>query len=402
VEPGAGVLKYYTPMSKAIVVPLEAIRTDGWFERIGEGIGSFQALCDIIGARFFAFAMITGARITSLTVDRRVPDNTIVEFVIGPDEGEGAVEDVQRLTLAEFRMRLVAALVMEDALGPPPARATDVEAVQLHIGVRYLLLAPLYGYALRELTVEEDASRILLSHDGIEETYQLGTFRARIRDHVREELVRISRPQSRGAIELSRVEEAELAAGRGDHQRIVELIGTWPAPLAIFLRTPEGQSLPPDTRATIARGLSLLGTACVSLGDVGKGEEVLRLAVQYAADGPAAPDCFFRLADALMGDRRAGEAIGALRRAANLGIPGMKVWPLLAEAFCQRGRWLAALAAAIESRQSGVPEELLQPIFDQIESSLGPRLTPLLSALEAQGEIQVVEAVSSRSGSGAA
>jgi hypothetical protein len=54
-------------MPAPLLVSLEAIRTDGWFERIGEGIGSFQALCDIVGARFFAFAMITGARITSLT-----------------------------------------------------------------------------------------------------------------------------------------------------------------------------------------------------------------------------------------------------------------------------------------------------------------------------------------------
>jgi len=63
-------------MAEPLLVSLESIRTDGWFERIGEGIGSFQALCDIVGPRFFGFAMITGARITSLTVDRRTPDNT--------------------------------------------------------------------------------------------------------------------------------------------------------------------------------------------------------------------------------------------------------------------------------------------------------------------------------------
>ena len=391
-------------MSKPIVVPLEAIRTDGWFERIGEGIGSFQALCDIVGARFFAFAMITGARITSLTVDRRIPDNTIVEFVVGSEEGESA-DDAQRLTLSEFRMRLVAALVMEDPVGPAPLRPTDVEAVQLHIGVRYLLLAPLYGYALRELAidvVDGDNSRIVLLHDGIEEEYQLSAFRARIRDHVREELVRISRPQSRGAIELSRVEEAERAAERGDHLNIVELLGGWPAPLAIFLRTPEGQSLPADARSSIARGLSLLGTACVSLGDVGKGEEVLRLAVQYAGDGPAAPDCFFRLADALMGDRRAGEAIGALRRAANLGTPGMKVWPLLAEAFCQRGRWMAALGATLEAQAAGVPPELLQATLDQVEAGLGPQLGPLLATLEKPVEPRAAAGLTSRSPGSAA
>jgi|SRR5688572_27814936 hypothetical protein len=374
-------------MSKPVSVPLEAIRTDGWFERIGEGIGSFQALCDIVGARFFAFAMITGARITSLTVDRRVPENTLVEFVVGSDEEEGS-QDPQKLTLAEFRMRLVAALVMEDPLGPPPTRATDVEAVQLHIGVRYLLLAPLYGYALKELSADPSQSQISLLHDGIEETFPLGAFRARIRDHVREELVRVSRPQSRGAIELSRVEDAERAADNGEHLKIVELLGSWPAPLAIFLRTPEGQSLPQETRATISRGLALLGTACVTLGDVGKGEEVLRLAVQYAGDGPAAHDCFFRLADALMGDRRAGEAIGALRRAANLGTPGMKVWPLLAEAFCQRGRWLAALSSVIEGRAAGVPAEVLQGALDQVHAGLGPNLGSLISMLESPAESQ--------------
>jgi hypothetical protein len=375
-------------MSRPIVVPLEAIRTDGWFERIGEGIGSFQALCDIVGARFFAFAMITGARITSLTVDRRVPDNTIVEFVVGSEEGEGEAvsDDVQRLTLSEFRMRLVSALVTEDPVGPPPLRPTDVEAVQLHIGVRYLLLAPLYGYALRELSAEDDDSQIVLLHDGVEEAYALTAFRARIRDHVREELVRVQRPQPRGAIELSRVEDAERAAANGDNLRVVELLGSWPAPLAIFLRTPEGQSLPADARSSIARGLALLGTACVSLGDVGKGEEVLRLAVQYAGDGPATPDCFFRLADALMGDRRPGEAIGALRRAANLGTPGMKVWPLLAEAFCQRGRWLAALGATIEAKAAGVPAELLQDTLDQVEVGLGSKLAPLLASLEKPAE----------------
>ena len=139
-------------MQSPLVVSLDAIRTDGWFERVGEGIGSFQALCDIIGARFFAFSMITGARITSLTVDRRVPDNTLVEFALGGDDlGNGA--EAQRLTLAEFRRRLVNALVMEEPSGPAPTRATDLEAVQLHIGVRYLLLAPLYGYAFKELRI---------------------------------------------------------------------------------------------------------------------------------------------------------------------------------------------------------------------------------------------------------
>jgi len=68
---------------------LDAIRTDGWFERIGEGIGSFQALCEIVGERFFAFSIIVGARITALTVDRRNPDLSLVDFVVGVGDNFG-------------------------------------------------------------------------------------------------------------------------------------------------------------------------------------------------------------------------------------------------------------------------------------------------------------------------
>ena len=233
---------------------LEAIRTDGWFERIGEGIGSFQALCDIVGARFFAFAMITGARITALTVDRRNPDNTLVDFVVGAPEAEVTDVDTQRLTLADFRRRLVAALVTDEPIAPAPARPTDTEAVQLHIGVRYLLLAPLYGYSLTKLEVVGANSMLELLHDGVEEKFDLIEFRARIRTHVREELDRVQRG-ARSAIDLSRIAEAEAAEKKREHLRVLELLGAWPAPLAIFLRTPEGQLLAPDTRAMIARGL---------------------------------------------------------------------------------------------------------------------------------------------------
>ncbi len=230
--------------------------------------------------------------------------------------------DTQRLTLGDFRRRLVSALVTEEPLGPVPRRATDLEAVQLHIGVRYLLLAPLYGYTLRELSVDREGSQLLLLHDGVEESFSVGAFRARLRTHVREELDRLARPAARGAIELSRVAEAEAAAARGDQVRILELLGAWPAPLAIFLRTPDGQMLSPDTRALIAKALGLLGSACISLGEMAKGEEVLRLGVQYAGDGSAASDIYFRLGEAMLGDARPGESIGPLRRAANLGAPG--------------------------------------------------------------------------------
>ncbi len=353
---------------------LDAIRTDGWFERIGEGIGSFSALCDIVGERFFAFSMITGARITALTVDRRNPDNTLVDFTVGPQDAEATDVDTQRLTLADFRRRLVSALVAEEPPGPVPERATDTEALQLHIGVRYLLLAPLYGYSLRELASEAGTSRLHVLHDGIEESFDLDTFRTRLRAHVLEELDRASR-RGRSAIDLARVAEAEKAAEAGDNVRILELLGAWPAPLAIFLRTPEGQLLNAEARARIAQGLGLLGSACIALDEVAKGEEVLRLGVQYAGDGAAAQGIFLRLGRAMLTDNRPGEAIGPLRRAANLGGGGKDVWILLARAFAARRKHVAALGALIEAREAGAAEAELDAIRSTVEAGLGAAFT---------------------------
>ncbi|MGC4086302.1 MAG: hypothetical protein QM756_00105 [Polyangiaceae bacterium] len=148
------------------------------------------------------------------------------------------------------------------------------------------------------------------------------------------------------------------------------------------MRTPEGQTLSSDTRALIARALGLLGSACVSLGELGKGEEVLRLAVQYAGDSPAASDVYLRLGDAMMSDGRSGEAIGPLRRAANLGAPSDRVWPLLARALMERGRMLAAYAAVLEGQSAGVSVDSLAAVLKQVSSSLGDPFQTLRQSIE--------------------
>lgn len=355
-------------MSEPRQFSLESVRTDGWFERIGETIGSFQALCDIIGARFFAFAMITGARITALTVDRRDPDSTVVDFTVGEEQSP----DVQSITLAEFRRRLVGALVQEEPLTPAPEREDDVEGLQKHIGIRYLLLAPLFGYLLETLRVDADGSRIDVLHNGEEESYQLAAFRARLRTHVRQEHDRMARGQGQGAIDLGRVADAEEAANKRDWDRVVELLGAWPAPLAIFLRTPEGQMLSDEARATVARGLSLLGSACTARAEYERGEEVLRLAVQYAGDGPEAGDVYMRLGVCLLENSRPGEAIGPLRRAIALGAAGHEVWPALGKAFVARERYLAALAVSIAATEAGVPIDRIWEVRRTAAERLGP------------------------------
>jgi hypothetical protein len=354
---------------------LDAVRTDGWFERIGEGIGSFQALCEIIGERFFAFSIIVGARITALTVDRRNPDLSLVDFVVGLGDAEDGLEP-QRLTLADFRRRLVGALLVEDDKpAPEPTRETEIEVIQLYIGVRYLLLAPLYGYSLRKLMLDgEEGGQLVVLHDGVEETHELDAFRFRVRALVREELERVA-SGARSAIDLSKVTEAEAAALVGEWTKVVQLLGSWPAPLAIFLRTPEGQLLTPDARALIAKGLGLLGSACVHLNEVDQAEEVFRIGIQYAQEGLAAADLFRRLGEALLKSERPGEAIGPLRRAVAFGGSAAEVMPPLARAFMRRKKWVAAYACLRDALDAGVAERAVADELRQIEGALGVSLT---------------------------
>jgi len=353
---------------------LDALRTDGWFERIGEGIGSFQSLCEIIGERFFAFSIIVGARITALTVDRRNPDLSLVDFVVGLRDSDEPL-DPQRLTLADFRRRLVGALLVDDGKDvQEPERETDIEAIQLYVGVRYLLLAPLYGYSLRKLLIDHGVPQLVVLHDGVEEIHDLDAFRYRIRALVREELERLTQG-SRSAIDLSKVTEAESSAKAGDWAKVVQLLGGWPAPLAIFLRTPEGQTLSADARTLIAKGLGFLGSACVALGELEQAEEVFRIGIQYAQEGVAAADLFHRLGEALLQGDRPGEAIGPLRRALAFGGPVADITPALARAFMKRGKWVAAHACLRDALANGVPEREIADEIRTTENALGIPLT---------------------------
>src|SRR5262249_46571963 len=156
---------------------------------------------------------------------------------------------------------------------------------------------------------------------------------------------------------------------------VVGLLGAWPAPLAIFLRTPEGQMLAPEARALIAKGLGLLGSACVHLGDVDQAEEGFRIGIQYAQEGLAAAGPFRRLGEALLLNERPGEAIAPLRRAIAFGGSAAEVMPSLARAFLKRKRYVAAYACLRDALSAGVGERDLADEMHEVERALGPGLT---------------------------
>ncbi len=221
---------------------------------------------------------------------------------------------------------------------------------------------------------EDEGPQLVVMHDGIEETHNLDAFRFRLRALVREELERVA-SGGRSAIDLSKVTEAEAAALRKEWPRVLQLLGGWPAPLAIFLRTPEGQLLTPDARALIAKGLGLLGSACVHLDEVEQAEEVFRIGIQYAQEGMAAADLFRRLGEALLLNERPGEAIGPLRRALAFGGSPADVMPPLARAFLRRKKWVAAYACLRDALDAGVGEREVAEELREVEAALGVPLT---------------------------
>lgn len=355
--------------SEPKVIPLEAIRTDGWFERVSANIGSFDVLCDVLGEPFVAFSLITGARVTALTIDRRRPGETLVDFDLG--EGEATS---QRLTLDQFRQRLTNALCSPDPMGPAPTRVDDALAVQQHIGARYLLLAPLFGFCLEELHVRDSGSSVVVTQSERREVFALDDFQELLRGHVMQEFYRAEEAleERRGGIDLALVAKAEQAAAEGKPQQVVELLGSWMVPLTILLRTPDGARLDPESRGKLSRALGLLGSALAEQSETVEALAALRLSVQYSLDTPNAGAAYARIAQVLMAEGRFSEAIGPLRRSVNLGGPEEVVWPALAKSFLECGRMLAAFGATVEAERAGVTSGELGLIRERILAAVPP------------------------------
>jgi hypothetical protein len=349
------------------IIDLDDVRADGWFERLASQNEAFEQLCEVVGQRFVAFSIIAGVRITALSIDQRVPDASLVDFVLGETGQE------QRLSLGEFRRRLVAAILSRDP--PPPEELQgdmDSDDIQELIGFRYVLLAPLFGVELRELhvgsTIEE--SRVLCRVGEEEEIVPLETLKQALRERVRAEVDRSS-TGSPFSIDLAVIPEVQEAADADDHDRVVELLGAWPGPLSLLLRTAEGQRLSADVRETLARSLGHLGTAYAETGRTEWAGEVLRLGIQWAQDGPVAGDLFRRMGVASVAGGRHGQAIGLLRRALSLGVDPKDVVPHLCRSYAARGKYVAAMLCAEEAVALGENDDETDRIMEVAAAELG-------------------------------
>jgi hypothetical protein len=352
---------------------LARARADGWFERLRDADG-FRELCDLLGERYVAFSLVLGVQVTGIAVDRRMPDASVVEFSLGQGGGSAS------LPLGELRRRLVLTMVDDEGLEDrPKGDAEGTEALQGFLGPRWVLLSPIYGMRLMELHVPPEGPAVIVYElEGDQVATPVEAWRERLRTAVRSELGSGASPFS---IDLEDVPKAVAAIERGDFRQTISLLEGWPTALSILLRTADGRQLGPDVRATLAGALGALGTAYSRTHQHDLAEEVMRLGIQWAQDGPAGGELFYRLADAHVRRGKEGEAIGLLRRAMDLGVPRALALPLLARCFAARGKYVAAAACVLEAEGDGVSDAELREVRTTCETHLGAHWARFVAAL---------------------
>ncbi|MBW2276130.1 MAG: hypothetical protein JRF63_01485 [Deltaproteobacteria bacterium] len=348
------------------VANLRDVRADGWFEHLGEQIANFQTVCEVMGDRFLAYSMILDIQIHSLATDPKLPANTTVEFSVADDS-------LQTLTLGEYRVRVVQAIMQQELPLPPTTLPLSPEAAVDLLGQPLVLLAPLFGLSLKQLVLastDPDQPRVLvgfISEHGFS-FMELQDFDTFVKQKVRRDLAGTQQEPFR--LDLSVVEHARAAAARGDHDEVIAILESWPGLLVTLQRTPVLHQLDDAQLALIAEALEILGNAFRHRKRTTWAEELYRLGLVFVREGVHAGRLFFRLGELLTEDERYGEAIGHLRRAQVLGVEEREVFPVLGRAFLRRQKIVPAAALLETAVARGADSRDLTEDLAQIRQEL--------------------------------
>jgi tetratricopeptide (TPR) repeat protein len=360
----------------ARVYDLSEARPENWFEEVLKQSSDFEKACELIGRNTLGLALVAGARIVSLTANPHSQDRTMVEFSIGQDP------TVRQVPLPEFRETLGQYLLTplkNSSLPDDP----DVEALQAHIGGRYMLEASLFYVQPLELRYDLGLSEVTLQFNELRHVLALEDFRDVIDERVRSELGLDRKDEA--AIDLAIVDQAEEANAYGNWGATVAMLTPWLTPISMLLRTGEADTLTEDVHGRLSVSLELLGTAYANMGELEAANEVLRLGVQWAGESGKAGNLFLTLGRASVASENHGEAIGLLRRAIRLGIEERDALPLLARSLAARDQNLAAMVCADRARDLGADAAKLEAVCAELETRLGeawPLFQAWMSAAE--------------------
>lgn len=344
------------------VYDLSAARPERWFDEVLKQSPDFERASHLIGRSTLGLALVAGARIASLTPNPGAQQLTMIEFSIGSEEG------VQHVPLPEFR-EIIAQHLLTPLRSPSLPEDPDVEALQAHIGGRYMLEASLFQVRPLELRHDLGLSEITLEFNGVRHVLALEDFRDVIDERVRAELG-LGESQDGVAIDLGLVDQASEANAEGRWTETIALLTPWLTPVSMLLRTGEAQGLGKEAHGRLSEALDLLGNAYANVGDLGAADEVLRLGVQWAGETSKAGDLFLTLGRAAVTSDKHGEAVGLLRRAIRLGAEERRAMPLLATSLAAREQVLAAMVCLRRARSLGAEDEGSR----DLEASLQARL----------------------------
>jgi len=344
------------------VYDLSAARPDGWFEEVLQQSKDFEKACELIGRSTLGLALIAGARILSLTANPHSEDLTTVEFSIGQDP------TVRQLPLSEFR-ETIGQLLLTPLQSWSLPDDPDVEALQAHIGGRYMLEASLFEVEPLELRRDLGLSEVALQFNELRHVLALEDFREVLDERVRSELG-LDR-QDDNAIDLAVVDQAEEANSHGNWGATVALLNPWLTPISMLLRTGEAERLSEEIHGRLSVSLDLLGTAYANMGELDAANEVLRLGIQWAGESGKAAGLYLALGRASVAGEKHGEAIGLLRRAIRLGAEERDALPLLAQSLSARDQSLAAMVCNERARELGADAAALEAVGSELQARLG-------------------------------
>ncbi len=359
-------MRYALGVAAAQMIELDSVVTDGWLERLeAEPRSGVSALGDAFGRSWAALCLVAGLRVRTVSVDTRHRELSVVSFSLGDED------ELHEMPLGELRRRLAATLRDQVELTPfPLPKAPDSETVQAFLGIRNLLLAPIFGIRLSTLEIDaESAAWVHFFADGQKSRVSLQAFFGRLHREL-VELERQARQSTSLSLDLEIVEQAEALAADVRWSEVRSLLIPWANTASFILRSSGEVELPKGTAERFGDGMRLLAAGFSAHAEYERAIEVLRVGAQFLRGSVAASSLFFELGKLQVCSGLHDAAIGYYRRALALGAPKAEVLPALAESFIQSKRYVAA-ACCLEEAESAELSANLTDLWAQVHAHLG-------------------------------
>ena len=256
---------------------------------------------------------MAGYRIISASVDRTTSAVSELQWV---RDVPGGAEMQGSGTPDELRDEVIAVLTEDEETTALRGRVDD-DALRAVVGMRTILLAPLFGIDMRAVLVGDAGTLLALGADDGEVEVPLPEVRKFLRARV-VEVLRAARPRT-VAVDLAQLDAVREAGAEGRDDDVLSVMAPQFGALVAFLRTPDGAAMGPEGRAVVARALVALGRSLMRVERMDECGDALRLAAQYAQGSRCWPPGALR--------RPSGRCVGRRRSTRRCDRRCSPCWP---------------------------------------------------------------------------